>query len=101
MMVVVLMPLLDAWRFSLRGILISRGRTRAITVTNVVALLFITSAISFAAFPSRDNGALNAYVIWFLALVIDIAILWRFARRPHGPADLPPPVPVPREATGG
>lgn len=101
LMVAAALPFLDAIRFALRGILISRGRTRAITVANVTTLLILTTAISFRLLVSDDNGALNAYVLWFLALLVDIGILGRAAFGPANGAGLPPPVKTPRETTGG
>ena len=96
------MPILNALRFVFRGILISRGRARPITLSNVVSLLILSTAIAFDCKPSEENGALNAYVFWNITLVIELALLGRAAFGP-GTRDegLPPPVRSPREAGAG
>jgi Na+-driven multidrug efflux pump len=97
-----LLPWFGALRFFLRGVLIARGHTRAITISNVVVLGLLAAAILFGLTPFERNGALNAYCIWLLSLVVEIAILARAIRRPRdGPAPLPPPVRSPREASAG
>lgn len=96
------MPLLTAIRFSLRGILISRGRSRPITLCNMVTLLIIATALAFDWRVSERNGALNAYVLWVSALVVELALLGRAAFGPGSRDEIvaSPPRP-PREATGG
>jgi len=96
------MPLLTAARFSLRGVLISRGRARPITIVNVATLLILSSAIAFDWLVSDRNGALNAYVLWNITLVLELVLLGRAAFSP-GMVDesLPPPQRSPREAAGG
>jgi len=102
LMLAAVMPLLGAIRFGLRGVLISRGRTRAITVSNLTSLLVLSTAVAFHALPSRTNGALNAYVLWLVVLVLELGILLRFARADQEPpAPLPPPIRTPREGTAG
>ncbi|MHC4954917.1 MAG: hypothetical protein ACYTGZ_13605 [Planctomycetota bacterium] len=96
------MPILTAARFSLRGVLISRGRARPITVTNLVSLSILGAAIAFDWRVSENNGALNAYVLWLVTLAIEIALLARATFSPGMVDDgLPPPVRSPREAAGG
>jgi hypothetical protein len=96
------LPFLGAVRFFLRGVLISRGHTRAITISNVLILLLLAGVVPFGLLPFGGNGALNAYSIWALLLVLEIAILARAVRRPgDGAAPLPPPVRSPREASAG
>jgi O-antigen/teichoic acid export membrane protein len=102
LMVSALTPILIGMRFCLRGILISRGRTRAITLCNVLSLLLIATALAFGLLPSRLNGALNAFLLWMSVLVVEIAILARVALGARGePGVLPPPVRTPRESTAG
>lgn len=88
------MPLYHTVRFCFRGILISRGRTRAITACNVVTLMLLGVAISFELLPSDRNGAFNAYLIWNVAVWIEMAILGRaaFGRYPVPPTAAPPPI---------
>ncbi|MHC4938366.1 MAG: hypothetical protein ACYTHK_05305 [Planctomycetota bacterium] len=96
------MPILTALRFGLRGIIISRGRARPITVCNVVTLLILSSALAFDWKVSEENGALNAYVLWTFTLFIELAMLGRAAFGPGARDEgLPPPVRTPREAAGG
>jgi len=96
------MPLLTAVRFGLRGVLISRGRARPITITNVVSLLILSSAIAFDWLVSDKNGALNAYVLWNVTLVVEVVLLSRATFSPGMVDDmLPPPQRSPREAAGG
>jgi len=96
------LPLLAAIRFFLRGVLISRGHTRAITLSNVLILALLAAVVPLGLVPFPRNGALNAYCIWGLALLLEIAILARAVRtRSDGPAPLPPPVRSPREASAG
>jgi Na+-driven multidrug efflux pump len=83
------MPFLNGVRFGLRGVLISRGHTRAITVANIVTLLLLTVAIGQRLLPSRDNGALNAYALWLAVLLIEVAILARLVWRPTLPSSRP------------
>jgi Na+-driven multidrug efflux pump len=96
------LPFLGALRFFLRGVLISRGHTRAITISNVLILGLLALVIPLGLLPFPRNGALSTYVIWGLMLLLEIAILARAVRaRSDGPAPLPPPVRSPREASGG
>jgi len=100
--VAVPMPFLMALRFSLRGILIARGATRGITLSNLVTLLFVSTAISFRLLPAGDNGALNAYILWVMTLILEISLLGWIAFKAGGaPGPLPPPVRTPREASAG
>ena len=85
--VAILMPLFNAIRFTLRGTLISQGKSRAITMVNLVSLALVFAAIAFEVLPFGENGALNAYLVWNLANVVEIAILWRVTR--HGDEDIP------------
>lgn len=103
LMVAAPLPLLTAFRFVLRGIIISRGRSRPITVCNVVSLLILASAASFSWRVSGVNGALNAYVFWLVTIAIELALLARAAFGPGARDDgaLPPPVRSPREAAAG
>ena len=101
-MLAVAQPFLSAIRFGLRGVLIARGRTRPITVVNVLTLLLLAAAIALEVRTTGDNGALNAYVIWTGVLGIEIAMLARSAARgAPAPPVLPPPVRTPRESTAG
>ncbi len=77
LMAAILMPAFNAVRFTLRGTLISRGKSRAITMVNIVSLALVMAAIAFEVLPFGDNGALNAYLIWNIANVVEIIILWR------------------------
>ena len=96
------MPILIAVRFTLRGIIISRGRARPITICNVVTLLILSSALAFDWSASRENGALNAYVLWLGTLILELALLFRAAFGPGSrDEELPPPVRSPREAAAG
>jgi Na+-driven multidrug efflux pump len=79
LMLAVAMPLLNGVRFTLRGVLISRGLTRAITVANITTILILVAVILFGLRPFGRNGALNAYVFWVATLLIEIAILARLA----------------------
>ena len=96
------MPIFTAIRFALRGVLISRGRARPITLTNLATLAILGAAVAFDWMVSETNGALNAYVLWVATLLIEIALLARAAFSP-GMVDevLPPPPRSPREAAGG
>jgi Na+-driven multidrug efflux pump len=96
--VAALLPWLSAIRFFQRGVLISRGQTRAITISNVLVLLFLACVVPLGLLPFPKNGALNAYCIWVVALLLEILIL---ARAIKGPAPLPPPVRSPQEASAG
>ncbi|MHC4816495.1 MAG: hypothetical protein ACYTF8_00345 [Planctomycetota bacterium] len=82
LIVAVSMPLLNGVRFGLRGVLISRGHTRAITVANVVTLSLLTLAIWQRLLPFPGNGALNAYWLWLGVLLIEVAVLARLVWRP-------------------
>jgi len=96
------LPLLGAIRFFLRGVLISRGHTRAITLSNILVLALLACVIPLGLLPFPRNGALNAYCVWGVSLVIEIAILARAIRSSkEGPAPLPPPVRSPRESSAG
>jgi Na+-driven multidrug efflux pump len=96
------LPFLGAVRFFLRGVLISRGHTRAITLSNILVLLLLASVVPLGLLPFARNGALNAYSIWALSLLLEIAILLRAIRWPgEGAAPLPPPLRSPREASAG
>ena len=102
LMLAALMPVLTALRFGLRGLLISRGRARPITVCNVVTLLILASALAFDWRFSEENGALNAYILWTFTLFIELALLGRAAFGPGSRDEgLPPPIRSPREATAG
>ncbi|MHC4223162.1 MAG: hypothetical protein ACYSX0_02350 [Planctomycetota bacterium] len=102
LMVAALTPALIGFRFCLRGILISRGRTRAITFCNLLTLLLLGTVVSFDLLPFRANGALNAYVFWVGTLALEIAVLAWIALRARGtPGVLPAPVRSPRESTAG
>jgi Na+-driven multidrug efflux pump len=61
-------PLLSGIRFFLRGVLIARGHTRAITLSNLGILAFLACAPLLGLLPFPGNGALNAYCIWVIAL---------------------------------
>jgi O-antigen/teichoic acid export membrane protein len=100
--VAALLPFLGAVRFFLRGVLISRGHTRAITLSNVLVLGLLAAVVPLGLLPFPANGALSAYCVWGLSLLIEIAILARAIRvRGDGAAPLPPPVRSPREASAG
>jgi Na+-driven multidrug efflux pump len=102
LLLVVFMPFLNALRFTYRGVLISRGHTRAITFSNMITLILLASAISFDLLPTRVNGAFNAYAVWIGTLLVELAILaWTASRRRGEPGPLPPPVRTPREAAAG
>jgi len=102
LLVAVGMPLLNAMRFGLRGVLISRGHTRAITLSNLLTLALLAAAITFRLLPSPRNGALNAYLLWIGTLLVEIAILARIVLRGRGePGPLPAPLRSPREASAG
>jgi Na+-driven multidrug efflux pump len=95
-------PILSGIRFFLRGVLISRGHTRAITLSNVTILAFLAVAPLLGLLPFPRNGALNAYCIWVVALGLEIAILAYAVRAEReGQAPLPPPVRSPREVSAG
>jgi len=99
----VAMPFLQALRFALRGVLIARGATAAITLSTGVTLLLLASALAFALLPSLDNGAWNSMLWWTATLVLEIALLLRAALYPRRPplAELPAPLRSPRESTAG
>ena len=95
-------PLLSGIRFFLRGVLIARGHTRAITLSNLAILAILACAPLLGLLPFPGNGALNAYCIWVVALGLEIAILAYAVRAQRdGAAPLPPPVRSPREAAAG
>jgi Na+-driven multidrug efflux pump len=81
LLVAVSMPFLNGVRFGLRGVLISRGHTRAITAANITTLLLLTAAIRLRLLPFPNNGALNAYCLWLAVLLVEVAILARLVRR--------------------
>lgn len=89
LVVAVTMPLLNGVRFGLRGVLISRGHTRAITAANVVTLLLLAVAIWKRLLPFPGNGALNAYWLWLAVLLIEVAVLGRLVWRPTLPSSRP------------
>lgn len=96
------LPWLSAVRFFQRGVLIARGHTRAITLSNIFILGLLAAVVPLGLLPFPGNGALSAYCIWVLALVLEIAILARAVKaQREGPAPLPPPVRSPREASAG
>ncbi|HEX5139106.1 MAG TPA: hypothetical protein VFY93_19210 [Planctomycetota bacterium] len=96
------LPLLGALRFFLRGVLISRGHTRAITLSNVVVLAALAAVVPLGLLPFPGNGALSAYSVWGLALLLEMSILaWAVRAEREGAAPLPPPVRSPREASAG
>ena len=67
-----------------------------------VAILVLLAVPLVGLPPFSRNGALNAYCIWVVALVVEIAILAYAVRaRRQGPAPLPPPVRSPRESSAG
>ena len=68
-------------RFGLRGVLISRGHTRAITAANVTSLLLLTAAVWWRLLPFPENGALNAYCLWLAVLLVEVGILTRLVYR--------------------
>ena len=80
LVVAVSMPLLTGLRFGLRGVLISRGHTRAITVVNILTLLILATVVWQRLLPFQ-NGALNAYWLWLAVLLLEVAILARLVRR--------------------
>ncbi|MHC4957774.1 MAG: hypothetical protein ACYTGN_05310 [Planctomycetota bacterium] len=100
LMVAVALPLLQAIRFTVRGVLISRGRTRTITVANVITLTLVAVALAFGLVPPTENGALNAYLLWIGVLLIELAMIVRFLYRP-GDGALPAPTRRGYETTGG
>jgi Na+-driven multidrug efflux pump len=77
----VVMPLLGGVRFCMRGLLISQGRTRVITLGNICVLLFLGVVTAFRLVPSATNGAFNAYAAWVAALLVELMIFRAFARR--------------------
>jgi len=80
LMVAAAMPLVSAFRFTLRGTLIARGHTRAITLSTVTTLLLLTAIVLLDAFPSAENGALNAYACWIGTSLVELAVLTLAAR---------------------
>jgi Na+-driven multidrug efflux pump len=100
LMVAVALPLLQAFRFTVRGVLISRGRTRTITVANIVTLTLVAIALAFGIVPPTENGSLNAYLVWIGVLLLELAMLVRFLYRP-GDGDLPAPTRAGYESAGG
>jgi Na+-driven multidrug efflux pump len=102
LMLAVLLPIFQSLRFGLRGILISRGQTRVITLTNILSLALLASAVSFRLLASDRNGALNAYVLWTGVMIVELTILLRLilvSKKDGG--TLPPPARAPEEAAGG
>jgi len=96
------LPLVQAIRFSLRGILIARGATTAITTTTMLTLLILATATGFGIRLSAENGALNATAWWLTTLLIECAMLARYALFPKRRAEeLPATVRSPRESTAG
>ena len=96
------MPLLGAARFGLRGVLISRGHTRAITVSTVTTLLILFAVLQFGLAPFPKNGALSAYALWVGTQLIELAILVPAIRGPApSDASLPPALRTLREASAG
>ena len=91
LMLAVGLPLFQSVRFALRGVLIARHHTRAITVINLVSLAMIGTAISFELLPTA-NGSFNAYVIWFSTMAVELVVMFRLIRAPHPVlADVTPP----------
>jgi len=100
LMVGTALPLLQSFRFTVRGILISRGQTRTITVTNLIALTLIASALAFDLLPPTKNGALNSYLMWIGVLLIELSMLAYLFFRDNGASDLPAPTRGPHESAG-
>ena len=102
LMLAVCLPILQSLRFTLRGILISRGHTRAITLIGIVSLTLIATAISFDLLLT-GNGAFNAYVIWLGTLAIEIVVMLRliFGRDGSVAVGLPAAVRGPEVSAGG
>ncbi len=100
LMLAVGLPILQSLRFALRGVLIARRHTRAITLVNLVSLAMIGAAISFDLLPT-DNGAFNAYVIWFTTVAVELIVMLVLIFGPEGIDDLPAPKRTPVESTGG
>lgn len=95
-------PLLQAFRFCLRGILIARGIPSAIMLSTISGLTLLSLVLGFGWIPSRTNGALSAYSWWNVTLLVEIAILGLTALRERRPLlRLPLPLRSPRESTGG
>jgi len=69
------MPLYNALRFTMRGILISQARTKIITAANLLGLGFLCLVIGSRMFVSDENGALNAYATWNLAILGELGLL--------------------------
>jgi Na+-driven multidrug efflux pump len=97
----VAMPLLNALRFAMRGVLIARGHSVGITLSNVVTLLFVGAAMFFGALPSRVNGVWNVYVLWTVALVAECVILVFLVYGRWGDRSFPAPARTAREAAAG
>lgn len=102
LMLAVGLPVLQSVRFTLRGILIARGHTRAITLIGVVSLTLIATAISFDLLLTA-NGAFNAYVIWLGTLAVELVVMLRLIFGRGGPAaeGFPAPVRGPEVSAGG
>ncbi len=69
------MPLYTAIRFTLRGILISQARTKVITAANLLGLGLLSLVMGLRLFVSDENGALNAYVVWNVAVLLELVLL--------------------------
>ncbi|MFQ5844630.1 MAG: hypothetical protein ACE5JG_06525 [Planctomycetota bacterium] len=102
MLICAWLPLVMALRFTLRGLLIARGRSLPISIAMVGSLLLLSAALVLELPPATRNGAWNAYVWWNAALVLEVSILALAARR-AGRLDvgLPAPRETPRKFTGG
>jgi Na+-driven multidrug efflux pump len=102
MLICAWMPLFMAVRFTLRGILIARGRTYPISAAMVSSLILLSAALAFDLPPATTNGVWNAYVWWNAALVLEVAILaWAARRADRLGLGLPAVEKSPREFTGG
>jgi Na+-driven multidrug efflux pump len=95
------LPILVALRFTVRGTLIARGKTRAITVFNIILIGLMLLTIAAGWLPDPENGAFNAYVLWVVFLAIEIAVLSAVAFRGGWGGRRAPPVRPAREALIG
>jgi Na+-driven multidrug efflux pump len=95
------LPILVALRFTVRGILIARGKTRAITIWNIILLALMSLAIVLRLLPDPENGAFNAYALWIVFLCLEVATLSSVAFRGGWGGQREPPVRPAREALIG